>query len=89
MTYLEVGLIEQLRTGFEGEIILPSDHGYENARKIWNAMIDKRPAIIARCATTSDVRVSSNASSGCAWMSRRIAVSSAWKPRMCSTGLLT
>ncbi len=55
MTNLEVGLIEQLRTGFEGEIILPSDHGYESARKIWNAMIDKRPAIIARCATTSDV----------------------------------
>ena len=41
--------------GFKGEILLPSDGAYDSARQIWNAMIDKRPAIIARCTTTSDV----------------------------------
>lgn len=55
MTDLSTGKIEELKSGFKGEIILPGDGAYEGARKIWNAMIDKRPAIIARCATTSDV----------------------------------
>src|SRR6266436_3213700 len=55
MTHLESSKIEQLNDGFEGEILLPSDSGYDSARQIWNAMIDKRPAVIARCATTADV----------------------------------
>ncbi len=55
MTNLQAGKIEELKGGFQGEILLPSDGAYESARKIWNAMIDKRPAVIARCATTSDV----------------------------------
>lgn len=55
MSNLHTGKIEELKSGFKGEILLPNDGAYENARKIWNAMIDKRPAIIARCTTTSDV----------------------------------
>ncbi|MBI1851117.1 MAG: FAD-binding oxidoreductase [Planctomycetes bacterium] len=55
MTPLQTGKIDELKGGFEGEIVLPSDAAYGDARKIWNAMIDKRPAIIARCAATSDV----------------------------------
>src|SRR4051794_18126309 len=55
MTSLRVSQVEELKGGFEGEILLPSDAAYEGARRIWNAMIDKRPAVIARCATTSDV----------------------------------
>jgi FAD/FMN-containing dehydrogenase len=55
MTNLQPGKIEELKSKFKGEILLPDDGAYESARKIWNAMIDKRPAIIARCATTSDV----------------------------------
>ncbi len=55
MTNLQAKKIEELKGGFKGEILLPSDGAYESARKIWNAMIDKRPAIIARCATTADV----------------------------------
>src|SRR5437879_126744 len=47
--------IDELRVGFEGEIVLPGDGGYDSARTIWNAMIDRRPAVIARCAATSDV----------------------------------
>jgi FAD/FMN-containing dehydrogenase len=55
MTSLQVRKLEGLRGGFKGEILLPSDGAYDSARKIWNAMIDKRPAVIARCATTADV----------------------------------
>jgi hypothetical protein len=42
--------IERFQTAFRGEIIQPTDFGYESARKIWNASIDKRPGIVARCA---------------------------------------
>src|SRR5262245_16211025 len=47
--------IEELKSGFKGEVLLPRAGGYEAARKIWNGMIDKRPAILARCAGTPDV----------------------------------
>ncbi|MFB3819095.1 MAG: FAD-binding oxidoreductase [Candidatus Methylomirabilales bacterium] len=52
---LPVQRIEELKGGFAGEVLRPSDSGYEGARRIWNAMIDKRPAVIARCATPADV----------------------------------
>ena len=38
-----------------GELITPGHHGYETARRVWNGMIDKRPAAIARCADVDDV----------------------------------
>ncbi|WP_410767008.1 FAD-binding oxidoreductase [Haloferax sp. DFSO60] len=41
--------------GFHGDVILPSDHRYEDARQIWNGMIDRSPAIIAQCDGTADV----------------------------------
>jgi FAD/FMN-containing dehydrogenase len=44
-----------LRRGFEGAIILPDEEGYDEARLVWNAMVDRRPAIVARCANASDV----------------------------------
>jgi FAD/FMN-containing dehydrogenase len=46
---------DRLGAGFAGEIILPNDPGYDEARTIFNAMIDKRPALIAQCATVDDV----------------------------------
>jgi hypothetical protein len=47
--------IEQLRTAFSGEIVTPQDLGYEETRRIHNGLIDKRPAVIARCLSTADV----------------------------------
>jgi FAD/FMN-containing dehydrogenase len=41
---------------FDGELILPGDVAYESRRAIWNRMIDRRPALIARCATAADAR---------------------------------
>jgi FAD binding domain/Berberine and berberine like len=42
-------------TAFEGQLIGPQDDNYEEARKVYNAMIDRRPALIARCAGPNDV----------------------------------
>jgi FAD/FMN-containing dehydrogenase len=47
--------IEALRLGFRGELIRPGEQEYDAARKIFNGMIDRRPALIARCAGTADV----------------------------------
>ncbi|MHC4977140.1 MAG: FAD-binding oxidoreductase, partial [Planctomycetota bacterium] len=47
--------IEQLRESMQGEIILPDDASYDHTRAVWNGMIDKRPAIIARCESENDV----------------------------------
>ncbi|MCV6594037.1 MAG: FAD-binding oxidoreductase [Silicimonas sp.] len=41
--------------GFGGEILTPDSPGYEAARSVWNAMIDRRPALIARCRDARDV----------------------------------
>lgn len=41
--------------GFQGRLTAPEDPGYDEARKIYNAMIDRRPALIASCADSSDV----------------------------------
>ncbi|HEY5639207.1 MAG TPA: FAD-binding oxidoreductase [Dehalococcoidia bacterium] len=46
---------EELRARIRGPIFTPSDEAYEDARSIWNAMIDKRPAAIARCTGTADI----------------------------------
>lgn len=47
--------IEQLRTQVCGELLQPSDASYDQARQIYNGMIDKRPDLILRCGGVSDV----------------------------------
>ena len=44
-----------LKSALRGALLEPGDGGYEQARRIHNAMIDKRPALIARCAGATDV----------------------------------
>ena len=47
--------ITQFRNALHGELLTPSEPGYDEARRVWNAIIDKRPALIARCAGDADV----------------------------------
>jgi hypothetical protein len=46
---------KELGAAFAGQLVSPSDPEYEEARALFNAMIDKRPALIARCANSQDV----------------------------------
>ena len=47
--------LSSLRTTFTGEIILPSERGYDEARAVWNKMFDRRPAIVVRPRDVDDV----------------------------------
>src|SRR5688572_1841452 len=47
--------VEDFRAGLSGQLLLPDAAGYDDARKIFNGMFDKRPALIARCAGAEDV----------------------------------
>jgi FAD/FMN-containing dehydrogenase len=47
--------IQSLRAGFLGELFEPKDAGYNEARRIWNASVNKRPGLIARCSGIADV----------------------------------
>ena len=47
--------VEELRVALRGRLLAPASPGYDDARAIWNAMIDRRPALIARCLDADDV----------------------------------
>jgi FAD/FMN-containing dehydrogenase len=53
-TTLGAEQVEALRGGLRGTLHLPGDAGYDSARSIWNAMIDRRPGVIVGCAGTAD-----------------------------------
>ena len=52
---LDTPTIDKFQAGLRGELIRRADPQYEEARKLYNAMIDKRPLLIARCADVADV----------------------------------
>ncbi|MBX6763902.1 MAG: FAD-binding oxidoreductase [Rubrobacteraceae bacterium] len=54
-TILEGSAVAGLQAGFQGRLIQPGDETYDVARKVYNGMIDKHPALIARCADVADV----------------------------------
>jgi FAD/FMN-containing dehydrogenase len=47
--------VARLRRGFHGQVLLPDQDGYDQARQVWNAMVNRRPAVIARCTHPADV----------------------------------
>ena len=52
--------IEAFRAQLRGEVLDPSSPAYDATRVVWNGMIDRRPAIIARCRNAADVAASIN-----------------------------
>ena len=52
---LEESAVQGLADSLQGRLLRPDDGGYDEARKVWNGMIDRRPALIARCAGAADV----------------------------------
>ena len=48
-------VIQEFRTSLSGQLILPGHLSYNEVRKVWNAMIDKRPALIVRCIGVADM----------------------------------
>lgn len=52
---IPAGAVQQLAGRLSGTLLLPADAGYDDARTVWNRMIDRRPAMIARCARADDV----------------------------------
>jgi FAD/FMN-containing dehydrogenase len=52
---IESTAIENLKQSLRGRVLTPGQEDYEKARKVWNAMIDRYPALIIQCAGASDV----------------------------------
>lgn len=55
MTVVSSVEVNALRPNFLGELIQPGDASYDEARKIWNGQIDRRPGVVARCRGVADV----------------------------------
>ncbi len=54
-TVIEAAAVDAFKASLRGELLRAGDASYDEARKVWNGMIDKRPALIARCAGVADV----------------------------------
>lgn len=52
---IDEGTLSSFRTRLRGALLCAEDAGYDEARSVWNALIDHRPALIARCSGASDV----------------------------------
>jgi hypothetical protein len=52
---LKESAVQDLKASLRGALLRPGEVGYDDARKIWNGMIDKRPALIACCNGVADV----------------------------------
>ena len=52
---LDEAIVESFRASLRGRLLRPGDTDYDTARKVFNAMIDRHPALIAQCAGVADV----------------------------------
>jgi FAD/FMN-containing dehydrogenase len=55
MTTIDSALVNELRTTFRGALLRTDEEGYEETRRVWNGAVDRKPALIARCAGADDV----------------------------------
>jgi FAD/FMN-containing dehydrogenase len=54
-TVLDDAVVQAFRAQLRGPVLGPGDAGYDGARRVWNGMIDRKPALVARCAGAADV----------------------------------
>src|SRR6266481_9195481 len=47
--------VSEIASTFSGQLLRPGDAGYDDARRVHNGLVDKRPALVARCVGTADV----------------------------------
>jgi FAD/FMN-containing dehydrogenase len=47
--------LSRLNSKVQGRVMVPADDGYDSARALWNAMVDRRPAAVVRCTSSADV----------------------------------
>ena len=52
---VEEAAVDEFKASIRGQVLRSGDEGYDDARKVWNGMIDRRPGLIARCAGAADV----------------------------------
>src|SRR5688500_6739541 len=52
---IEEGAVREFAASLRGELVRPEENGYDSTRAVFNGMINKHPALIVRCAGTSDV----------------------------------
>ena len=52
---IDAAAITALRSRLRGQLLRPGDPGYDDARSLWNAMIDRRPALVIRCLGVGDI----------------------------------
>ena len=57
---IDDAVIGRLRSSVSGQVLTPEDQGYDEARRVWNGMIDRHPALIVQCASTDDVAAAVN-----------------------------
>ena len=55
-TTVSAGALAALRAALAGELLTPDSPGYDDARTVWNGMIDRRPGLIAMVTSTADVQ---------------------------------
>jgi FAD/FMN-containing dehydrogenase len=55
MTGINEQDLSRLNSRVQGRVMLPGDDGYDSARALWNAMVDRRPAAVVRCTSSADV----------------------------------
>jgi len=70
---IKVEALQDFKAHLHGELLVPDDEGYENARRVWNGMIDKYPALIVRCTDVSDIAVLLRRANGSSSRSRHLA----------------